>query len=329
MALCTLCQTIPFDTLPSVPESVQNLGTFITDNYRLPQLGGLKRDSNDSKEDSLPGFPWHESLASLQQHAEAECPLCIVVQAGVQIWLDNFRREEKEYRGWNEFTRNSHAIPSGQRLWLAKRFGGGDGFVILVENPLNSYGGLYLLTGVNFCVPGDSNLIAKFSSRPIEDDSGSHASLEVAVSMLNQCLNEHDGCESEDDFLPSRVLDVEVEPKDNVRLVECSAETKGRYISLSHSWGVLKTLRTTRVSYKNHAAGISLDSLPRTFLDAVVISRYLGIRYLWIDSLCIIQDDEDDWARESGRMKDVYSNAYLVVAANHANSSEEGCFNQR
>ncbi|KAF5962278.1 hypothetical protein FBULB1_14341 [Fusarium bulbicola] len=69
--------------------------------------------------------------------------------------------------------------------------------------------------------------------------------------------------------------------------------------------------------------------LPKTFRDAVSLCRYLGIPYLWIDSLCIIQGDAEDWARESSRMLDVYSNAYLVIATNHANDSAGGCFHIR
>lgn len=69
--------------------------------------------------------------------------------------------------------------------------------------------------------------------------------------------------------------------------------------------------------------------MPQTFVDAIIVARYLGIRYLWIDSLCICQDDVDDWARESARMCDVYSNAHLVIAANRSGNSAGGCFHIR
>lgn len=69
--------------------------------------------------------------------------------------------------------------------------------------------------------------------------------------------------------------------------------------------------------------------MPQTFRDAVKITRRLGLKYLWIDSLCICQDDSEDWAREAGRMADVYSNAYVVIAANHSSDSTGGCFHER
>ncbi|CVL02562.1 uncharacterized protein FMAN_00066 [Fusarium mangiferae] len=88
-------------------------------------------------------------------------------------------------------------------------------------------------------------------------------------------------------------------------------------------------LKTTRTSLHAHMSGILVADLPKTFRDAVAVSRYLDIPYLWIDSLCIIQGDTEDWVRESSRMTNVYSNAYLVIAANQASDSAGGCFHIR
>lgn len=76
-------------------------------------------------------------------------------------------------------------------------------------------------------------------------------------------------------------------------------------------------------------AGIDIRETPQTFIDAVTIARRLGLRYLWIDSLCICQDDASDWARESSRMVDVYSNAHIVIAANRSDDSNGGVFHSR
>lgn len=72
-----------------------------------------------------------------------------------------------------------------------------------------------------------------------------------------------------------------------------------------------------------------MTDLPQTFQDAVIITRRLNFRYIWIDSLCIIQDDEADWTRESARMFDVFSGAQLVVVASHARDTSIGCFKER
>jgi hypothetical protein len=71
---------------------------------------------------------------------------------------------------------------------------------------------------------------------------------------------------------------------------------------------------------------IEYSSLPRTFQDAVLVARSLTIRYLWIDSLCIIQDDEKDWELESSRMASVYEGSHLTLSASAAAHSDAGCW---
>jgi hypothetical protein len=101
-------------------------------------------------------------------------------------------------------------------------------------------------------------------------------------------------------------------------------------MDLSHRWGggsnILKTRMTTLQKMKS---GISLSALPRTVQYAISFTQDLGIRYLWIDSLCVIQDDISDWERESSRMADIYANTYLNIAATSARTSSDGCFQPR
>jgi hypothetical protein len=75
--------------------------------------------------------------------------------------------------------------------------------------------------------------------------------------------------------------------------------------------------------------GINFGELPRTFQDAITVTRQLGIRFLWIDSLCIIQDDPEDWERESKRMEDVFSSAYCTIAVTCATGSADGFLKPR
>ncbi|PMD19341.1 heterokaryon incompatibility, partial [Hyaloscypha hepaticicola] len=69
-----------------------------------------------------------------------------------------------------------------------------------------------------------------------------------------------------------------------------------------------------------------LATLPKTFQDAVLITRDLGVRYLWIDSLCIIQDSDEDWEQEAARMSEVYANGYVMLAAHGSENCHGGCF---
>ena len=71
---------------------------------------------------------------------------------------------------------------------------------------------------------------------------------------------------------------------------------------------------------------IRIDELPKTFRDAVMITRDLGIRYLWIDSLCILQDSTEDWEREAAKMATIYEQCYLMIAADESKSCHTGCF---
>ncbi|RMJ06945.1 hypothetical protein CDV36_013449 [Fusarium kuroshium] len=86
---------------------------------------------------------------------------------------------------------------------------------------------------------------------------------------------------------------------------------------------------TTRDNLSEHLEeGIDVKSLPQTFQDAIEIARGLNVRYLWIDALCIIQneDDHEDWKRECGNMASIYRNSHVTVAAAWANSANDGCF---
>ena len=80
--------------------------------------------------------------------------------------------------------------------------------------------------------------------------------------------------------------------------------------------------KTTLATLKSHKDGIQFSRLSQTFRDAIAITTRLKISYLWIDSLCIVQGDKDDWERESSRMCDVYENSYLTIAASISTGSD-------
>jgi hypothetical protein len=156
---------------------------------------------------------------------------------------------------------------------------------------------------------------------------------ELYFHMLKEWLRDCDQCHSDHSFapkekaLPRRVLDLQsLESPDKLRLYESNGED-GKYIALSHCWGQSKDKRplsTTKGNKEAHFTSMNFDDLPKTFRDAVVVTRKLGIRYLWIDSLCIIQDDESDWESESRHMENIFANAYCTIAATSAENSWDG-----
>ncbi|KAK1059820.1 hypothetical protein LTR74_012337 [Friedmanniomyces endolithicus] len=109
---------------------------------------------------------------------------------------------------------------------------------------------------------------------------------------------------------------------DSIRLVETKPGVKYHpYATLSHCWGKVAALRMLESNHEEFLLGIKLSSLSRTFQDAIAVTRSLRIRYLWIDSLCIMQDSKEDWHNEAACMKDVYNNSCCNLAA--ANSENE------
>ncbi|KAH8647043.1 heterokaryon incompatibility protein-domain-containing protein [Tricladium varicosporioides] len=128
--------------------------------------------------------------------------------------------------------------------------------------------------------------------------------------------------------LPTRLLEIVQERGEFKVSLKVACRETLRYATLSHCWGEHQPLRTTKENLDDHLKEIKWSSLPRTFQDAVMISCSLGICYLWIDSLCIVQDDEVDWAKEAARMKDIYARSYITFAAAIGKDSRYGLFSR-
>jgi hypothetical protein len=130
--------------------------------------------------------------------------------------------------------------------------------------------------------------------------------------------------------MPTRLLDLGLPGQPQLRL-SITNETSHRspYMTLSHCWGQLqiKQLETTNLYALRE--GIEPEELPKTSQDVIRFTRASGIRYLWIDSLCIIQDSITDWQRESAVMGYVYKNAVCNIAATAAPDGRFGCFFER
>ncbi|KAJ4401194.1 hypothetical protein N0V91_008092 [Didymella pomorum] len=101
------------------------------------------------------------------------------------------------------------------------------------------------------------------------------------------------------------------------------------YVTLSHCWGQVDSLRLLKGNYDQFKRGVPVDDLPRTFQDAVYFAASLDqVGYIWIDSLCIIQKDTADWTVESVKMDSVYSNSFLNLSATASWNSHGGLFRE-
>lgn len=107
----------------------------------------------------------------------------------------------------------------------------------------------------------------------------------------------------------------------HLKLFEPTPKTPGKYVALSYCWGDGNGMKATRSNLIELLQEIDEDELPATVQDAVELVRYLGVQYLWVDALCIIQDDTQDWLHESAQMSTVYAQAFLTVSASSVASS--------
>lgn len=160
-------------------------------------------------------------------------------------------------------------------------------------------------------------------------DTSTTASFVRAERWLQDCLSHHKHCNASSGGmprLPTRVINVgTADDSMPVKLCEPQDE-RALYICLSHCWGKTKTITTTGDTLQTWKREIPWKLLPQSFRDAVTVVRRLGVRYLWIDSLCIVQDDAEDWRRESSKMTAVYQNAYLTIAATRLEGSEHSIY---
>lgn len=179
--------------------------------------------------------------------------------------------------------------------------------------------------------------------QPLSSHTGNAQVLAIVRQWLIECLRDHDCCNVKRSFVPTRLIDVSPEeyPLD-VRLVnsqhlfESHDRDLGRvshqnlhqeqsecpvYATLSHRWGQTSPSKTRKNNIEEHLRRIPIDSLDPAFTDAILVTRKLGVRYLWIDSICIIQDSGEDWEKESSHMGNVYMNGVVNIYASASENS--------
>ncbi|KAI6362793.1 hypothetical protein MCOR25_006115 [Pyricularia grisea] len=172
-----------------------------------------------------------------------------------------------------------------------------------------------------------------------DDNTFAASPRRIASSWIDECLSSHALClkagSVDSGWLPTRLIDVGRQGEiQNVRLVTTASEPTllgsfARYATLSHCWGTASFLTLTKSRFGDLSRGIPLANLPRTFQEAITVCHHLSIGYIWIDSLCIIQDDVDDWLSESVRMESVYANGFINIAASISQESSQGLFRRR
>ena len=165
--------------------------------------------------------------------------------------------------------------------------------------------------------------------QPTSDTSTlSPASVALASMWLKTCLEEHTICNSSQktSCLPTRVINVSNPDRP---FLELGHGRKLNYVTLSYKWGTSNEYMTTQLNEAHHFREISLKQLPKTLQDAINVTCWLGFSYLWIDALCIVQDDPGDKQREISHMGDIYSQSILTLCAKGADDAAAGLAVQR
>lgn len=149
----------------------------------------------------------------------------------------------------------------------------------------------------------------------------SKVNLDLISTWTSDCKKYHSKCQLDPlTWIPSRLLYVgPADGTEDPRLIETSQECiQGHYAALSHMWGSsrqLPPLRTMKSNYEKMKSGIPMWELSKNFAHAVIVTRRLGLRYIWIDSLCILQDEPQDWQKEAVMMHKVYTYAEVTIVA--------------
>lgn len=166
--------------------------------------------------------------------------------------------------------------------------------------------------------------------------------ISAVQNWLGNCMASHTACRilshsdpltslrGETPPLPTRVVDVGPGSgtNDTLRLLETNGQ-KGMYLTLSHCWGTDPITTTTTSNLEVHKNSIPFDSLPLNFQHAIQFTRRLGMQYLWIDSLCIVQDSAADWEVESSRMAEIYHHSALTLSAANSVAATQGFLRPR
>ncbi|KAI0520865.1 heterokaryon incompatibility protein-domain-containing protein [Xylaria bambusicola] len=166
-----------------------------------------------------------------------------------------------------------------------------------------------------------------FPKRPFSNTFMTDDIMNDIVNWIQTCLSSkgHDGCLYDGKpQLPTRVIDVGTPESNSIKIHTTDEGESDDYVTLSYCWGGPQPLTANSNTVVQLINGVHESTLPPTVRDAVLTTRRFGFRYLWVDALCIIQDNEDDKRREIGKMGQIYRNSTVTIVAAHSRSAMGG-----
>ena len=179
----------------------------------------------------------------------------------------------------------------------------------------------------NRCVFIESTATKRLPGFAVRAEASEHALSDKHITKIKnwiaECNNKHPLCGYSTDLssLPTRVIDVSQSDK---QLLFETGGNRGQYIALSHRWDDAQLPLLTTLNLQQLKLGFSSIRLTRRFKDAIAFTRALGINYLWIDCLCILQDSARDWEIQPANMASVYRNSYVTICVSGFQASSDG-----
>ncbi|KAK8240730.1 heterokaryon incompatibility protein-domain-containing protein [Phyllosticta capitalensis] len=257
----------------------------------------------------------HVDLVTLRL-SSASCDLCCMIESQIKLgefWEDCARGDEASL--FLQLERE--ATPQGYALlrplvWCKRR----SSFVAVPS---------LVVTHGNFEQ-------APFLKRAIWNNRGLEDRLSTVKDWLHTCISEHgDGScrvslSGARSVLPARVLDLGPPGHEKWPKVVETFGITAPYVTLSYCWGRASKFVASRSNIPSLRQGVDPSLLSRTFRDAILVVNALGLRYLWIDALCILQDDPTEVEREVANMASIYRKALMTIVVDAASGADEGCF---
>ncbi|KAF6811415.1 HET domain-containing protein [Colletotrichum sojae] len=144
---------------------------------------------------------------------------------------------------------------------------------------------------------------------------------------LDTCRTKHRSCRSQETgYVPLRLIPI-FRDKESFKIRLQSRDSVGKakhYAALSYCWGGDQPYKTTQGSVQAYSQSIPWEGIGQTIQDAIEVAHNLRIYYLWVDALCIVQDDKDELEREIPQMPQIYNQAEVTIVASQAHSAAEG-----
>lgn len=166
---------------------------------------------------------------------------------------------------------------------------------------------------------------------PIFNNMLSPGSIAHLRSLISRSVHETTPVANVRQYSPTRLLDVGLDTG-NVRLITTESLQKLEYSAMSYCWGkeeANQQLKTTKRSISDHLANINMANLTQAVADAIKLCQALNIKYLWVDALCIIQDNREDWAKEAAEMANIYANSLVTLCILQGDSCLDGFLERR